>query len=458
MELITQWLGAINGVVWGVPMLIGFLGIGIFMQIRLAFLPIRKLGMGFKLLFQKNEKRGEGQISPFNALMTALSATIGTGNIAGVATAIVMGGPGALFWMWMTALVGMATKYSEAVLAVRFRETDKNGNYVGGPMYYIKNGLGKKWVWLGTLFAFFGSIAGFGIGNTVQANSVADVLQSNFGIEKTITAGILVVLVGAVLIGGIKRISDVAGKLVPVMTVGYFGAGIVVIALNITAVPDAFVLIIKSAFTPVAAQGGFAGAAVWAAIRFGIARGVFSNEAGMGSAPIAHAAAKTQNPIRQGLIAMLGTFIDTIIVCSVTGLTIVITGGWLTGETGATMTATAFSSVLPGGNYIVAIALAIFAFTTILGWSFYGEKCIQYLLGPKAVVPFRIAWIIALPIGATQSLAFVWLLADTLNAMMAIPNLIAIALLSPVVYRLTKDHIRDVNADSIDIKSPVKTD
>ncbi|CDH03141.1 alanine/glycine:cation symporter family protein [Xenorhabdus bovienii] len=458
MELITQWLNVINGIVWGIPMLVGILGIGIFMQIRLSFLPIRKLGTGFKLLFQKNEQRGEGQISPFNALMTALSATIGTGNIAGVATAVVMGGPGALFWMWMTALLGMATKYSEAVLAVRFRETDKNGNYVGGPMYYIKNGLGKKWIWLGTLFAFFGSIAGFGIGNTVQANSVADVLHSNFGIEKTVTAGILVILVGAVLIGGIKRISDVAGKLVPVMTVGYFGAGITVLAFNITAIPEAFVLIIKSAFTPVAAQGGFAGAAVWAAIRFGVARGVFSNEAGLGSAPIAHATAKTQNPIRQGLIAMLGTFIDTIIVCSVTGLTIVITGGWLTGETGATLTASSFSAVIPGGNYIVAVALAIFAFTTILGWSFYGEKCIQYLLGPKAIVPFRIAWIIALPIGATQSLNFVWLLADTLNAMMAIPNLIALALLSPIVYRLTKDHIRDVNADSIEMKTATKTD
>ncbi|PHM30982.1 alanine/glycine:cation symporter family protein [Xenorhabdus innexi] len=453
MELITQWLGAINGVVWGVPMLIGLLGIGIFMQIRLSFLPIRKLGTGFKLLFQKNKQRGEGQISPFNALMTALSATIGTGNIAGVATAIVMGGPGALFWMWMTALLGMATKYSEAVLAVRYRETDKNGNYVGGPMYYIKNGLGKKWVWLGTLFAVFGSMAGFGIGNTVQANSVAEVLHSSFGIDKTITALALVILVGAVLIGGIKRISDVAGKLVPVMTVGYLALGVIVLGMNLTAIPEAFALIIKSAFTPVAAQGGFAGAAVWAAIRFGIARGVFSNEAGMGSAPIAHAAAKTQNPIRQGLIAMLGTFIDTIVVCSITGLTIVITGGWLTGETGATLTANSFSAVIPGGHYLVAISLAIFAFTTILGWSFYGEKCIQYLFGVKAITPFRIIWIIALPIGATQSLNLVWLLADTLNAMMAVPNLIAIALLSPVVYRLTKDHIHDVNADSLEIKA-----
>ncbi|NHB90863.1 alanine/glycine:cation symporter family protein [Photorhabdus cinerea] len=452
MELVTEWLNVINGVVLGVPMLVGLLGVGIFMQIRLSLLPIRKLGTGFKLLFERNHQRGEGQISPFNALMTALSATIGTGNIAGVATAVVLGGPGALFWMWITALVGMATKYSEAVLAVRFREVDKNGHYVGGPMYYIKNGLGEKWVWLGTLFAIFGSLACFGIGNTVQANSVADVLQSNFGVSTMVTAIILAFLVGAVLIGGIKRIADVAGKLVPFMTVAYLVAGIVVLGVNFSEIPAAFALIVKSAFTPVAAQGGFAGAAVWAAIRFGVARGIFSNEAGLGSAPIAHATAKTQNPVRQGLIAMLGTFIDTIIVCSITGLTIVITGGWLNGQTGATLTATSFSAAIPGGNYIVAGALVIFAFTTILGWSFYGEKCIQYLFGQKAIIPFRVVWIIALMVGATQSLDFVWLLADTLNAMMAIPNLIALALLSPVVYRLTKEHIKDVNSDSVDIK------
>ena len=450
MDLITEWLGMLNGIMWGIPMLAGILGVGLFMQIRLSFLPIRKLGTGFKLLFQRNESRGEGQISPFNALMTALSATIGTGNIAGVATAVVMGGPGALFWMWMTALVGMATKYSEAVLAVYFREVDQHGQYVGGPMYYIKNGLGPKWIWLGTLFAFFGACASFGIGNTVQANSVADVLESNFGVDKWVTSVLLVVLVGAVLIGGIRRISDVAGKLVPFMTVGYFGAGLVVLAMNVSEIPAALSLIITSAFTPVAAQGGFAGAAVWAAIRFGVARGVFSNEAGLGSAPIAHAAAKTQNPIRQGLIAMLGTFIDTIIVCSVTGLTIVIMGGWLISETGATLTASSFKAAIPGGNYIVAVELTIFAFTTILGWSFYGEKCVQFLFGLKAINVFRVLWVIALPVGAMQSLDFVWLLADTLNAMMAIPNLIALMLLSPVVYRLTRDHIRDINADSID--------
>ncbi|WP_375055807.1 alanine/glycine:cation symporter family protein [Zobellella sp. DQSA1] len=439
MELITELLSSINSVVWGVPMLVGILGIGLYLQFGLGFMPIRKLGTGFRLLFTKTE-RGSGEISPFNALMTALSATIGTGNIAGVATAIFFGGPGALFWMWMTALVGMATKYSEAVCAVNFRETDKLGNHVGGPMYYIKNGLGPKWAWLGVAFAVFGGIAGFGIGNTVQANSVADALQASFGITTLTTGVVLMVLVGAVLIGGIRWISEVAGKLVPLMTVSYFTAGMVVLALNIAAIPAAFGLIIEHAFSPIAAQGGFAGAAVWAAIRFGVARGVFSNEAGLGSAPIAHAAAKTDSPVRQGLIAMLGTFIDTIVVCSITGLAIIVTGSWTSGEAGASLTTLAFSTAIPGGQYIVAIALAVFAFTTILGWSFYGEKCMQYLFGIKAIVPFRIAWILALPVGATQSLEFIWLLADTLNAMMAIPNLIALALLSPVVFRLTKSY------------------
>ncbi|WP_445396519.1 alanine/glycine:cation symporter family protein [Zobellella sp. An-6] len=439
MELITELLASINSLVWGIPMLVGILGIGLYLQFGLGFMPIRRLGTGFRLLFTRMEQ-GSGEISPFNALMTALSATIGTGNIAGVATAIFFGGPGALFWMWMTALVGMATKYSEAVCAVNFRETDKLGNHVGGPMYYIKNGLGARWVWLGTAFAIFGGIAGFGIGNTVQANSVADALQASFGISSLATGVVLMILVGAVLIGGIRWISEVAGKLVPLMTVSYFTAGLVVLALNFAAIPSAFMLIVEHAFTPIAAQGGFAGAAVWAAIRFGVARGVFSNEAGLGSAPIAHAAAKTDSPVRQGLIAMLGTFIDTIIVCSITGLAIIVTGSWTSGEAGASLTTLAFSSAIPGGQYIVAVALAIFAFTTILGWSFYGEKCVQYLFGIKAIVPFRIAWILALPVGATQSLEFIWLLADTLNAMMAIPNLIALALLSPVVFRLTRSY------------------
>lgn len=443
MEAITSFVSTVNGIVWGIPMLVMILGVGLFLSIGLKLMPILKLGRGFKLLWsgrQVTDESEKGDVSPFNALMTSLSATIGTGNIAGVATAIFIGGPGALFWMWCTALVGMATKFSEAVLAVKYRETDANGNHVGGPMYYIKNGLGSKWAWLGTAFAIFGSIAGFGIGNTVQANSVADALSSNFGVPSWVTGVVLMLLVGAVLMGGIKRIAEVAGKLVPLMTVFYITAGIAVLVVYADQVPAAFMLIIESAFNPVAAQGGFAGAAVWAAIRFGVARGVFSNEAGLGSAPIAHAAAQTNNPVKQGLVAMLGTFIDTIIVCSITGLAIVVSGAWTSGENGAALTSFAFSHALPMGNYIVAIALAIFAFTTILGWSFYSEKCVQYLLGDKAVKPFRLIWTLVVPLGAVSSLEFIWLLADTLNAMMAIPNLIALVLLSPVVFSLTREY------------------
>ena len=443
MEAITSFVSTINGIVWGVPMLIMILGVGLFLSIGLKLMPILKLGRGFKLLWsgrQVTDESEKGDVSPFNALMTSLSATIGTGNIAGVATAIFIGGPGALFWMWCTALVGMATKFSEAVLAVKFRETDTNGNHVGGPMYYIKNGLGSKWAWLGTAFAIFGSIAGFGIGNTVQANSVADALSSNFNVPSWVTGVVLMLLVGAVLMGGIKRIAEVAGKLVPLMTVFYITAGLAVLVVYADQVPAAFMLIVESAFNPVAAQGGFAGAAVWAAIRFGVARGVFSNEAGLGSAPIAHAAAQTNNPVKQGLVAMLGTFIDTIIVCSITGLAIIVSGAWTSGENGAALTSYAFSHALPMGNYIVAIALAIFAFTTILGWSFYSEKCVQYLLGEKAVKPFRLIWTLVVPLGAVSSLEFIWLLADTLNAMMAIPNLIALVLLSPIVFGLTREY------------------
>ncbi len=444
MELITELVSLINGFVWGTPMLVMILGVGLFLSLGLKLMPIVKLGTGFRLLWSgripDKDKNMKGEISPFNALMTSLSATIGTGNIAGVATAIFVGGPGALFWMWCTALVGMATKFAEAVLAVKYREVDDHGNHIGGPMYYIKNGLGSKWAWLGTAFALFGAFAGFGIGNTVQANSVADALNSNFGVPTWVTGLGLMLLVGAVLLGGIKRIADVAGKLVPMMTLFYVAAGLAVLMVHASEVPAALELIIYSAFNPVAAQGGFAGAAVWAAIRFGVARGVFSNEAGLGSAPIAHAAAQTNNPVAQGLVAMLGTFIDTLIVCSITGLAIVVSGAWTSGENGAALTSFAFSHALPVGNYIVAIALSVFAFTTILGWSFYSEKCVQYLFGLRAVKPFRFLWIIVVPLGAVSSLDFIWLLADTLNAMMAIPNLIALCLLSPVVFKLTREY------------------
>ncbi|MET4694914.1 AGCS family alanine or glycine:cation symporter [Endozoicomonas sp. NE40] len=446
MEQITNIVNAINGVVWGPLMLVLILGVGLFLMLGLRLMPLLKLGTGFKLLWSgRTPAEGDdkaGEISPFQALMTALSATVGTGNIAGVATAVFLGGPGALFWMWCTALVGMATKFAEAVLAVKFREADDKGNHYGGPMYYIKNGLGSRWAWLGTLFALFGAIAGFGIGNTVQSNSVAAVLEANFSLPTWITGVALMVLVGLVLIGGIRRIGQVAGALVPFMAITYLLAGLGVLAINAAAIPEALSLVFTYAFSPVAATGGFAGAAVWAAIRFGVARGVFSNEAGLGSAPIAHAAAKTKDPVRQGMIAMLGTFIDTIIICTITGLVIITSGLWTSGESGAALTSMAFAKAMPGvGNYIVTFSLAIFAFTTTLGWSFYGERCLVYLFGPRSVKPYRILWIIALPIGATLNLNFIWLVADTLNAMMAIPNLIALVLLSPVVFRLVRDYM-----------------
>ncbi|MGM0768128.1 MAG: alanine/glycine:cation symporter family protein [Pseudomonadota bacterium] len=450
MEAIENFIGTVNGLVWGPPMLVMILGVGLFLSLGLKLMPILKLGAGFRLMWKGRSASGaesEGEIPPFQALMTALSATVGTGNIAGVATAVFLGGPGALFWMWLTALVGMATKYSEAVLAVRFREVDERGAHVGGPMYYIRNGLGKKWAWLGVVFAIFAAIAGFGIGNTVQANSVADVLQANFNMPTWLTGLILMILVGMVLIGGIRRIGHVASALVPLMAISYVFVGLIALAINADQIPNAFALVFTHAFSPVAAEGGFAGAAVWAAIRFGVARGIFSNEAGLGSAPIAHAAAQTRNPINQGMVAMLGTFIDTIIVCSITGLVIITSGAWTSGETGAALTSLAFEGGLPGfGNYVVAIALAIFAFTTILGWSFYGERCVEFLFGVKAIVPYRVLWILAIPVGATINLGFIWLVADTLNAMMALPNLIALLLLSPVVFRLTREHFEKEKA------------
>ena len=444
MEAISEFVGQLNSLVWGPPMLVLILGVGLFLSLGLKLMPVLKLGAGFRLMWQGRKATGaesEGEIPPFQALMTALSATVGTGNIAGVATAVFLGGPGALFWMWLIALVGMATKYAEAVLAVHYREKDSLGQYVGGPMYYIRKGLGENWAWLALLFAVFGMFAGFGIGNTVQANSVADVLETNFNLPHWVTGLVLMVLVGLVLIGGIKRIGQVASTLVPFMAIAYILVGLMVLAINAEQIPNAIAMVFTHAFSPVAAEGGFAGAAVWAAIRFGVARGIFSNEAGLGSAPIAHAAAQTKNPINQGMVAMLGTFIDTIIVCSITGLVIISSGAWTSGETGAALTSLAFETGLPGfGNYVVAISLAIFAFTTIIGWSFYGERCIEFLFGVKAIVPYRVIWILAIPVGATINLGLIWLIADTLNAMMALPNLVALLLLSPVVFKLTREH------------------
>ena len=435
-ELIT----AINELAWGPPMLVLLLGTGLYLSLGLRFMTVRKIPVALRLLLQGRAGKGEGDISPFNALMTSLSATIGTGNIAGVATAVALGGPGALFWMWITALLGMATKYAEAVCAVRFREQDALGNYSGGPMYYIRNGLHKRWHWLGFLFALFGSLAGFGLANTVQSNSVAEVLNDTFAIPPLATGLVLMVLVGAVVLGGIQRIASVASWLVPFMAFSYVLMSLVVLVTHLEALPGAVVTIIDSAMNGTAAAGGFAGASVWAALRFGVARGVFSNEAGLGSAPIAHAAARTNQPVQQGMIAMLGTFIDTLVICTMTGLVIVIMDVWPTGVSGASLTSMAFANAFPGGQYVVTFGLCLFAFTTMIGWSFYGERCAVFLLGTRVIMPFRIAWVIAIPLGALVELDLVWLIADTLNAFMAIPNLIALVLLSPLVFSLSREY------------------
>lgn len=441
MDVLTQLLQTISAVVWGPIILVLLLGTGLYLMVGLFFMPIRQLPAAFSLMWRGRQSNAlaDGEISPFNALMTSLAATIGTGNIAGVATAIFLGGPGAIFWMWLTALFGMATKYAEAVLAVNYREIDENGAYVGGPMYYIKNGLGKNWQWLGACFAFFGSVAAFGIGNTVQANSVADVLDSTLNTPAWATGLVMALIVYLVLLGGIKRIAQVAAKLVPFMAIAYVvGAGIVIIQ-RLDSVPTALQLIVNDAFSGTAAAGGFAGAGVMAAIRFGVARGIFSNEAGLGTAPIAHAVAKTNNPVEQGKIAMLGTFIDTIIICTMTALVIILTGSWTSGETGASLSAYAFNRGLPGvGEYVVGFGLAIFALTTLLGWSYYGERCAEYLWGVGIIPWYRIVWVLAIPLGAMMELNLLWLLADVLNGLMAIPNLLALLLLSPVVFKLSR--------------------
>jgi AGCS family alanine or glycine:cation symporter len=440
-QLLNDLLTSASGFIWGPVMLVLLLGTGIYLTIGLKAMPWHRLLDGFRLLWLGRKSEQSGDITPFQALMTALAATIGTGNIAGVATAIFLGGPGAVFWMWVTALLGMATKYSEAVLAVRYREIDERGRYVGGPMYYIKNGLGQHWRWLGTAFALFGMIAAFGIGNMVQANSVADALDSAFAVPAWVTGLVMAAITASVILGGVQRIATVAAKLVPLMAIAYITASLWIILAHVTEVPAALAHIVRNAFTGTAASGGFAGAAVWAAIRFGVARGIFSNEAGLGSAPIAHAAARTNDPVQQGMIGMLGTFIDTIIICTMTALVIILTGSWTSGETGPSLSMLAFNTALPGvGSHLVSLGLAIFAFTTVLGWSYYGERCAEYLFGIRIILPYRLLWLAAIVLGALGKLEMVWLLADVLNGLMAVPNLIALVALSPVVFQLTRNH------------------
>ena len=445
METLMQALKAINDVIWGPGMLILLIGTGLYLTVGLRFYTFRNIFSAFSMLWKgRSSSAGDkGELTPFNALMTALAGTIGTGSIVGVATAILSGGPGALFWMWCTAMVGMATKFSEILLAVHYREVTPAGNFVGGAMYFIKNGLGEKWKWLGGLFAIFAAITCFGTGNAVQTNAISGVLWGTFGIPTWITALILFLLIASVLLGGLRRIGSVAGKIVPFMAALYTLASLLIIILHIKEVPAMFLHVIEEAFTPTAAQGGFAGATVMMAVRFGMARGIFANEAGLGSGPIAHATA-TSTPIRQATIGMLDVFITTMIVCSMTGFAILVTGEWTAlGAQGASLTARAFETALPGaGSSIVAVSLVMFAFTTILGWCVYGERSAIFLFGDRALKPFRVLYTIVVPIGALAQLDLVWILADTFNALMAFPNLIGVLLLSPVVFKTVQESTR----------------
>ncbi len=440
MEAFDALVGKIGAFAWGPPMLILLVGTGFWLTFALRGLQFTKLwhALYLALIKRKEDTDQPGDITHFQALMTALSATVGTGNIAGVATAIAIGGPGALFWMWITGLVGMATKYAEAVLAVKYRVVDANGEMSGGPMYYISKGLNLPW--LGAIFAVFASIAAFGIGNMVQSNSVADAVQSTFSIPHWITGVVLMVCTALVIIGGIKSIGRVTSVLVPVMIVFYIAASLFIILANIAEVPSALGLIVKQAFSPTSAVGGFAGAGIMLAIRMGVARGVFSNESGLGSAPIAAAAAQTKSPVTQALVSMTQTFIDTLIVCTMTGLVLIITGVWSNGENGAALTTTAFAAGMPGGAYIVTLGLILFAYSTILGWSYYGEKSIEYLFGVKSVMPYRIVFVLFVGVGAIAKLSIVWNISDALNGLMALPNLIGLIMLTPVIVSETKKY------------------
>lgn len=446
VEKFIHWLN--DNIVWGPVMLVLLVGTGIWLTLILRGLQFGMLFYALKQAFRPHPKKDdgsdhEGDVSHFGALMTALSATIGTGNIAGVATAVVTGGPGAVFWMWITAIFGMATKYGEGVLAVKYRVTNSKGEMSGGPMYYIENGLGKKWKWLAFLFAFFGVMASFGIGSTVQANSVAQAVHSSFGIDTWITGVVLTLITAFVVLGGIQSISRVSSVVVPFMAVLYIVGGLVVVAMHFDLLLPALKVIMQDAFTGQAVAGGVVGTV----IRYGVARGVFSNEAGMGSAPIAAAAAKTDHPVRQALVSMTGTFLDTIIVCSITGIVLVMgilqsNGGEFAVPDleGAALTTATFDAMLSGyGGWVVTIGLIFFAYSTTLGWCYYGEKCVTYVFGDKSVPIYRVIYVATVMLGTVLSLDMVWAAADTFNGLMAVPNLIALLLLSKVIVQETRD-------------------
>ncbi len=432
----------IRNFIWGTPLLVLLVGTGIFLTIRLKGLQIRGLVYSLYLAFiqRKEDDEEAGDISHFQALMTALAATVGTGNIAGVATAIVAGGPGALFWMWVTGLFGMATKYAEAVLAIKYREKDEFGTMSGGPMYYISKGLGMKW--LGSLFAVFAAIAAFGIGNMVQSNSVAEAVKTSLNIPHYITGIVLALFTAMVVLGGIKSIARVTQVLVPIMIAIYFIGALIILMLKISVIPGIFAQIFKSAFTPTAALGGFLGTTLRETMREGVARGVFSNESGLGSAPIAAAAAKTPNPVKQALVSMTQTFIDTLVVCTMTGLVILSSGLWTMDKTGAELTALSFRESLPGGigEFVVTFGLIFFAYSTILGWCYYGEKSIEYLFKERAVKIYRIVFVIFVAVGTMLKLETVWTLADIMNGLMAFPNLVGLIGLSSIIVAETNKH------------------
>ena len=433
-------LKELDALVWGPPLLILLVGTGIYLTLRLGLLQILRLPKAFQLIFIKD--KGHGDVSSFAALCTALAATVGTGNIIGVATAIKVGGPGALFWMWMAAFFGMATKYAEGLLAIKYRSKDDNGAVAGGPMHYILLGMGEKWRPLAIFFAIAGVlVALLGIGTFTQVNSITESVQNTASVDPTITALVLSIFVGIAVFGGLKSISKVSTTVVPFMAIVYILGTLTVIFVNIEKIPATLTLVFTSAFSPVAALGGFAGASVRMAIQNGVARGVFSNESGLGSAPIAAAAAKTNEPVEQGLISMTGTFIDTLIICTLTGLTILVTGVWNGNLDGVALTQSAFSTVFSFfGPALLTIFLVLFAFTTILGWNYYGERCFEFLFGVRFIWLYRVVFVAMVLLGGFIELDMVWIIADIVNALMALPNLIALLALSPVVIAETKKY------------------
>ncbi|MGQ7537741.1 alanine/glycine:cation symporter family protein [Streptococcus suis] len=433
---------AINNLVWGPPLLLLLVGTGVYFTLRLGVFQIGKLPTAFRLIFSSDQS-GQGDVSSFAALCTALAATVGTGNIVGVATAITTGGPGALFWMWVAAFFGMATKYAEGFLAIKYRTKDANGQAAGGPMHYITLGMGQKWKPLAVFFAISGVlVALLGIGTFSQVNSITASLETSFGLEPPLVSVITAISIAFVVFGGIEKISDVSTEIVPFMAILYILASITVLAVHWDQLLPTLALVFKSAFTPAAAVGGFAGATVQQAIQRGIARGVFSNESGLGSAPIAAAAAKSDNPVEQGLISMTGTFIDTLIICTLTGFTILVTDQWsVEGLAGAPLTQAAFATVFGNtGSIALTISLVLFAFTTILGWSYYGERCIEFLFGTKSILPYRLVFVAMVALGGFLKLDLIWTIADIVNGLMALPNLIALLALSPVIIKETRQY------------------